>query len=65
MKKKTLYFSSPGRIEIHEEDIPAPNDGEVLVQTLCSAISSGMELLVYRNQALSDVPTNAVVSNPL
>ena len=65
MKKKTLYFSSPGRIEIHEEDIPTPNAGEVLVQTLCSAISSGMELLIYRNQALSDVPSNAVVSNPL
>ncbi|HSM72034.1 MAG TPA: zinc-binding dehydrogenase [Anaerolineales bacterium] len=50
MKRKTLYFTAPSEVEIREETLPALGDGEVLVETICSAISAGTEMLVYRGQ---------------
>jgi len=49
-KRQTLYFTAPRQVEIHEEALPAPTAGQVLVETLVSAISSGSEMLVYRGQ---------------
>jgi 2-desacetyl-2-hydroxyethyl bacteriochlorophyllide A dehydrogenase len=46
--RHTLFFTAPRQIEIREEPIPEPRDDEVLVETLCSAISAGTESLVYR-----------------
>ncbi|MBI5932123.1 MAG: zinc-binding alcohol dehydrogenase [Chloroflexi bacterium] len=46
--RRTLYFTAPRQIEIREEPLPDPRDDEVLVETLCSAISAGTEMLVYR-----------------
>lgn len=50
MKRQTLYFTAPRRVELREEMLPALTAGQVLVQTLVSAISSGTEMLVYRGQ---------------
>ncbi len=49
-KAQTLYFTSPKQVEIREKNIPAPGDEEVFVETICSAISAGTEMLVYRGQ---------------
>lgn len=46
----SLYFTSPGQVEIREETLPPPAVGHVCVQTLFSAISPGTEMLVYRGQ---------------
>lgn len=48
--RKTLYFTAPKQIEIRTEPLPALNDNEVLVETICSSISAGTEMLVYRGQ---------------
>lgn len=50
MKNQAIYFISPGQVELREETLPAPAEGQVLVQTLLSAISPGTELLLYRGQ---------------
>jgi 2-desacetyl-2-hydroxyethyl bacteriochlorophyllide A dehydrogenase len=47
---QTLYFTSPRRVEIRESTLPSIKDDEVLVETLCSAISAGTEMLVYRGE---------------
>jgi 2-desacetyl-2-hydroxyethyl bacteriochlorophyllide A dehydrogenase len=47
---QTLYFTSPHCVEIRESSLPPIKDDEVLVETICSAISAGTELLVYRGQ---------------
>lgn len=54
---QTLYFTSPRCVEVRESSLPPIKDDEVLVKTLCSAISAGTEMLVYRGQfpQLSDV----------
>ena len=48
--RKSLFFCAPHKVEIHEEKLPAPASGHVLVETILSAISSGTEMLVYRGQ---------------
>ena len=50
MKRKALYFTAPRRVELREETLPAPGAEDVVVETLCSAISAGTEMLVYRGQ---------------
>ena len=50
MKRKVLYFTAPRQVELREETLPVLGDGEVLVETVCSAISAGTEMLVYRGQ---------------
>ena len=50
MNKKIIYFTAPRQVELREESLPALGADEVLVETLCSAISAGTEMLVYREQ---------------
>lgn len=50
MKRKIVYFSAPRQVELREESLPAPGADEVLVETVCSGISAGTEMLVYRGQ---------------
>ena len=50
MKRKTLYFTAPRQVELREESLPALGADDVLVETICSAISAGTEMLMYRGQ---------------
>jgi len=50
VRRKTIYFTAPRQVEVREESLPAPGADEVLVETVCSAISAGTEMLVYRGQ---------------
>ena len=49
-KAKTLFFTAIKQVKIRESDLPDLKEGEVLVETICSAISAGTEMLVYRGQ---------------
>lgn len=46
--RKILYFTAPKQVEIREEVLPDLGDDEVFVETICSAISAGTEMLIYR-----------------
>jgi hypothetical protein len=48
-------------VAVHEESLPLPAAGQVLVATLVSAISSGTELLIYRGQAPTDIPIDETI----
>lgn len=50
MKRKTVYFTAPRQVELREETLPALGADDVLVESVCSAISAGTEMLVYRGQ---------------
>ena len=50
MKRKTVYFTAPRQVELREEPLPALGADDVLVETICSSISAGTEMLVYRGQ---------------
>lgn len=47
---KSLFFTAPYQVEIRETSLPRLKDDEVLVETVCSAISAGTEMMVYRGQ---------------
>ena len=58
-----LWFTAPQQVEVREQQLSVPTAGEVLVQTLCSAISAGTELLVYRGQLPADISLDATLVN--
>jgi threonine dehydrogenase-like Zn-dependent dehydrogenase len=49
IRAQQLWFTAPLAVEVREASLQ-PEAHQVLVQTSCSAISAGTELLVYRNQ---------------
>jgi 2-desacetyl-2-hydroxyethyl bacteriochlorophyllide A dehydrogenase len=62
MKQKTLYFTAPGQVEVREETLPALGADDVLVETLCSAISAGTEMLVYRGHFPRDLEADSTIA---
>jgi len=56
MKRLSLYFTKPQKVEVREETLPPLKPGQVLVRSLFSAISPGTELLYYRQQISSQQP---------
>lgn len=62
MKRKTLTFTAPGQVEVLEETLPDPGAHDVLVETVCSAISSGTEMLVYQGRFPRDLETDSAIS---
>ncbi len=62
MKQQALYFTAPRQISLREEDVPSPATGQILVQTLVSAISPGTELLIYRGQFPTDIPVDDAIT---
>jgi len=50
MKRMSLYFTGPQKVELRKEDLPKLAPGHVQVRSLVSAISAGTELLIYQGQ---------------
>lgn len=61
VKRLSLYFTAPYQVSVEEELLPPPAAGEVLVQTLVSAISPGTESLIYRGQIPGDIPVDETI----
>jgi alcohol dehydrogenase len=62
MRRRTLYFAAPGRVEAREEACEAPGPGQVLVRALVSAISAGTEMLVYRGQVPEEMAADETIA---
>lgn len=62
MRRKTLYFTAPRQVELREETLPALEADDVLVETTCSAISAGTEMLIYQGRFPRDLETDPVIS---
>lgn len=58
MIQKSLYFTGHLGVEIRESQLPPPAPDQVLVRTLCSSISAGSELVVYRGLAPVEMPVD-------
>ena len=63
VKRKTLYFTAPRQVELREEPLPALGADDILVETTCSAISAGTEMLVYQGRFPRDLETDSVISS--
>jgi 2-desacetyl-2-hydroxyethyl bacteriochlorophyllide A dehydrogenase len=56
VKARAVTFVAPRRVELREVELPHPAEGEILVATEWSGISSGTELLAYRGEIDPDLP---------
>lgn len=64
MKARQLWFTAPGQIEIREQLLPSMLAAEqMLVETVCSGISAGTEMLVYRGQIPDDMALDASLNS--
>jgi len=63
VKRQTLYFTAPGQVELHKEALPELGAEEVLVETVCSAISAGTEMLIYQGRFPRGLETDSVISS--
>jgi 2-desacetyl-2-hydroxyethyl bacteriochlorophyllide A dehydrogenase len=62
LTRRALYFTAPYQVAIRTEELRGPAAGQVLVQTLVSAISPGTELLIYRGQAPADMAADDTIA---
>lgn len=62
MNRQAVYLAGPRRVEIREEPVPELRPGTVLIQSVCSAISPGTELLIYRGDAPDDLPADESIA---
>jgi len=60
MNRQSLYFTGTD-IRIENEPMAGPSSGQLLVRTLCSAISPGTEMLVYRRQVPLDMAVDETI----
>jgi len=61
----TVTFTAPRQVELRQESLPALGADCVLVETICSAISAGTEMLVYRGQFPREVDSVDSISSGL
>ena len=57
MNRRSLYFTGPFETAIEETSVEMAAD-EVLVETRVSGVSAGTELLIYRGEALEELPAD-------
>lgn len=62
VKRRTVYFTAPRQVEIREETLPALGAEDVLVETICSGISAGTEMLIYQGRFPRDMETDSVIA---
>jgi len=62
VNRKTLYFSAPRQVDIREETLPELGAVDVLVETICSAISAGTEMLIYQGRFPRGLETDSAIS---
>ncbi|HEY6074988.1 MAG TPA: hypothetical protein VIV15_16815, partial [Anaerolineales bacterium] len=55
MNRRTVTVTGPRRVEVLDETLPPAGENEALVQSVCSAISAGTELLIYRGEFPKDL----------
>ncbi|MCL5611794.1 MAG: zinc-binding alcohol dehydrogenase [Chloroflexi bacterium] len=61
----TVTFTAPRQVELRQESLPALGADDVLVETICSAISAGTEMLVYRGQFPREINSVDAISSGL
>lgn len=62
-ENRFIQFSGPRTVELQTEPVPMPQAGQVLVQTICSAVSAGTELLVYRGDLPESMALDATIED--
>lgn len=62
MRRTSLWFVGPECVEIREEQLDPPGEGQVGVQVQLSAISPGTEILFYRGQVPEELDLDGSIA---
>jgi threonine dehydrogenase-like Zn-dependent dehydrogenase len=60
--RRAVEFLGPRSLRVVEEAVPAVGPGQLLVRTLCSMVSTGTELKVFKGDVDSSQPTDLTIS---
>ncbi len=63
MKSRSVWFTAAAQVKICEEELAAPQTGQVLVVSRLSAISPGTEMLFYRGQVPEEMDADETISS--
>ncbi len=55
LTRRSLWFTGPRQVEVRDEELTWPAPGQLLVETMASAISAGTETLLLRGEAPRDM----------
>lgn len=58
---RSVWFTAPRQVEVRSLELPDPGPGQVRVEMVCSAISAGTEMLVYRGQFPAGLAVDAAI----
>ncbi|MCI0654098.1 MAG: zinc-binding dehydrogenase [Methylococcaceae bacterium] len=61
MKASAIFHTEPGKSECREIGLAAPKEDEVLIESICSAISPGTESMIYRGHMPSGMRGDSVI----
>lgn len=63
MKASAIFHTEPEKSEVREIELASPNDNEVVIETLCSAISPGTESMIYRGKMPRGMPGDSNIQS--
>lgn len=58
-----LWFTGARQVDIREQQLRSPAADEIVVEVICSAVSAGTEMLVYRGQIPDDITLDANIES--
>ncbi len=61
MRRQCLWFEGAGRVSVREETMDGPGSGEVLLESVVSAISPGTEMLFYGGKLEEGAAVDATI----
>lgn len=61
MTAEQLWFVNPYQLEVRAQQLPPLQAGQMRVHSVCSGISAGTEMLVYRGQLPSELAVDATL----
>ena len=61
LRRHSLWFTAPRQVEVREEELAWPAPGQLLVETMASAISAGTEMLLFRGEAPGEMAADDTI----
>jgi 2-desacetyl-2-hydroxyethyl bacteriochlorophyllide A dehydrogenase len=61
LERLSVWFTAPRRVEVRKERLATPATGQLLVETMASAVSAGTEMLLYRGEAPAEMEVDSTI----
>ncbi len=62
MSRLSIIFDAPRHVHLERSECPAPAAGQLHIRSICSGISGGTEMLIYRGEAPTALAADATLS---